>query len=258
MAHLLPRAGRFVWHDLMASDLPTQQEFYTRLFPWTLREHPVGDRAVYTYIHTGGHDVGGIQSVGASGRSASHWLCYVTVDDIDLACTTAARVGGEVIEPPTDIPGVGRFAIVSDAVRALVAPIQWDAPPPERDPGPPAPGTFCWNELLTLAPKRAADFYAELCRWTRRELDLGGERSYWIFVRGGERDAAGMMKTPPGLETRPIWVPYIATADVDGSVDLARDLGATILAEPADIPDIGRFAVLSDPAGAMFAMFRGA
>ncbi len=49
---------------------------------------------------------------------------------------------------------------------------------------------------------------------------------------------------------------YIAVDDCDGSTAKAEKVGATICVPPSDIPNIGRFSVMTDPSGAMIAPFR--
>jgi hypothetical protein len=55
---------------------------------------------------------------------------------------------------------------------------------------------------------------------------------------------------PP--EVPPHWLVYFAVQDCDATLASARDLGATVLAPPRDIP-VGRFAVMADPQRAAFA-----
>jgi predicted enzyme related to lactoylglutathione lyase len=53
------------------------------------------------------------------------------------------------------------------------------------------------------------------------------------------------------------WLPYFWVDDVDASAQKANDGGAATLVPAMDIPNVGRFAVLRDPQGAVFAMFKG-
>ena len=52
------------------------------------------------------------------------------------------------------------------------------------------------------------------------------------------------------------WMPYFQVDDCDGRTAKATELGARVMVPPRDIPKTGRFAILSDPQGAMFAVFR--
>jgi hypothetical protein len=79
--------------------------------------------------------------------------------------------------------------------------------------------------------------------------------TYWLYKRG-DKQAAGMMKSPPGASHPPFWLPYVLVENVDASTAQARQLGAQVYAEPTDIPNIGRFSVIADPTGASIALFR--
>ena len=58
---------------------------------------------------------------------------------MDAACERAAELGGAVGVPPTDIPGVGRFAVVGDRAGAYVSPFTFpdgEEPPEHQGPVP--------------------------------------------------------------------------------------------------------------------------
>jgi predicted enzyme related to lactoylglutathione lyase len=76
--------------------------------------------------------------------------------------------------------------------------------------------------------------------------------------QAGESSIGGIM--PLADEARqmgapPHWMAYIGTPDTDATVARAQELGARLMAGPMDIPTVGRFAVLLDPFGAVFAAF---
>jgi predicted enzyme related to lactoylglutathione lyase len=79
---------------------------------------------------------------------------------------------------------------------------------------------------------------------------------YTEFSVNGQ-PSIGMMPMPPQVpaEVPSYWMPYFQTANVDESAAKAKTLGATVVVPPSDIPDAGRFSVLNDPQGAMFAIF---
>jgi len=56
----------------------------------------------------------------------------------------------------------------------------------------------------------------------------------------------------PDSSIPPHWQPYVAVDNVDGTVARARELGASVLVEPMDVPQVGRIAVLTDPQSATF------
>jgi predicted enzyme related to lactoylglutathione lyase len=120
-------------------------------------------------------------------------------------------------------------------------------------------GRFLWYELLTTDPRRAEAFYTRLFAWDTQEWDAG-DPPYTMFLASGQPIARVMkLPAPPDAAVqdgaRPHWLPYVGTADVDATVAEAGRLGAKTCAPPREIPAVGRFAVLADPAGAMFAVY---
>jgi predicted enzyme related to lactoylglutathione lyase len=114
-------------------------------------------------------------------------------------------------------------------------------------------GKFIWCELMTPDPDAAAKFYGSVVGWTSSKMPAADQPEYVIFEANGVR-VAGMMPFPAELEGQgipPNWTGYVAVDNVDQS---ARDFsanGGTIRRQPADIPGIGRFAVVADPDGAV-------
>lgn len=254
-----PDVGRFVWHDLMTTDPARAAEFYAALVGWTTKVVPMGALGDYTMVHAGGTAVGGLVPLDPGHGVASHWVAYVTVDDVDAACERAAQLGGAVCVPPTDIPDVGRFAVLEDAEGAIFSP--FTASTPATDDGGSLPaGAFCWDELMSPDPTLAARFYGALFGWQYRVMDMGALGHYWL-ARRGDRDASGMMRLPEeatAAGARPHWLPYIVVDDVDDTAARAPALGGTVLVPPTDIPEMGRFAVLRDPTAALVAVYRSA
>ena len=127
---------------------------------------------------------------------------------------------------------------------------------PSEEPATPPVGTFCWEELMTSDPEGAAKFYSALFGYGVQSMEMGSIGTYRILKRG-ERQTAGIMKMPE-MVPRANWLSYIAVKDTDASTRGAKEFGAQVLVQPQDIPNIGRFSVLSDPTGAAVALFTGA
>ena len=119
---------------------------------------------------------------------------------------------------------------------------------------PPAAGTFCWNELMTGNVDGARDFYTKLFGWTYEEKDMGPAGTYTIFKQG-EQPTCGCM-TLPQEGIPPHWMSYVNVDDVDASTNKAKELGAQVFVEPADIPNVGRFSVIADPSGATLGLYK--
>lgn len=247
--------GRFVWHDLMTNDPASSLAFYSELFGWTTRKVDMGGMGSYTFITAGGRENGGMVEMDPAQGIPSHWLSYLTVDDVDDLVRRAGDLNLEVKFPPTDIPEVGRFAVVADPTGAHFAPFKGLRPVPAEPQGAPSAGAFCWNELLTRDLDKAAAFYETLCGWSREEVDMGEMGSYTLFKRDGE-ETAGMMAMPPQAEGPCSWLLYVAVEDVDLAAKKIAELQGRIYVPPTDIPGVGRFAVAADPNGATFAVFK--
>lgn len=109
-------------------------------------------------------------------------------------------------------------------------------------------GAFSWNELMTTDLDGAKTFYTKMFNWTLE--DTKGEMPY-TMAKVNEQDSAGMMSMPPEAGGMPpMWGGYVTVDDVEASAKQAEALGGKILLEPRDIPNIGRFCVISDPQGA--------
>ncbi|MDH5548125.1 MAG: VOC family protein [Gammaproteobacteria bacterium] len=114
-------------------------------------------------------------------------------------------------------------------------------------------GAFSWNELLTPDIEAARVFYSELLDWKLKDADDAAVP--YLIAETGDKEVAGIMQTPPGAEEMPpMWGAYVTVDDIDARTERARKLGAKVYVEPQDIPNIGRFAVVADPQGAIFNM----
>jgi hypothetical protein len=113
-------------------------------------------------------------------------------------------------------------------------------------------GRFVWHELLTNDTAGAAAFYPKVVPWRTAPSSMPG---YTIWM-AGQTQIGGLMALPAEAgSTPPHWLVYIGTPNVDATCTQAAGLGARVVKPPADIPNVGRFAVLSDPQGATFALF---
>ena len=120
------------------------------------------------------------------------------------------------------------------------------------------PGATTWLELYTNNPDVAGGFYAKTIGWATEAHDMGEMGKYTMFNMPGTKDGVGgMMKMPPGMENvPPHWLAYFDVTDCDASAKKATELGGKLLMPPTDIPNIGRFAFVQDPQGAVFAIYK--
>jgi hypothetical protein len=240
-------AGRFVWRELVAASPATA--FYADLFGWTSSTSDMGGMAYTLFRHPGlGEDVGG-SIAPQMAEVPPHWLDYVTVTDLDAAAATITRLGGKVLTPMLEAGGVGRFFVAQDPAGAVFAPFLSATPGATPDRTPPA-GTFCWSTLMTNHLDRVVPFYAEVFGWTAAPMGP------MVVFSDGKTSRASAQAYPPGAPMPDAWLKYVAVDDTDAMFTKAVGLGAKAIVPPSDVPGLGRFAVLADPSGAVFALWK--
>jgi predicted enzyme related to lactoylglutathione lyase len=120
----MPEANTFCWNELMTSNVPACKKFYGQLFGWTAEDKPMGPGMIYTMFKQGQTMVGGMMAISPEmGPVPPNWLSYVSVPNIDATAKKVSELGGKVCVPPTDIPGIGRFAVFQDPAGAAIAAI---------------------------------------------------------------------------------------------------------------------------------------
>ena len=112
--------GTFCWNELMTHDMGGARKFYTELLGWGASDMPMAG-GQYTVFKAAEAQAGGMMKIDPKwGEVPSHWMAYITVDDVDASTKKAEKLGGKVIVQPTDIPTVGRFSVISDPTGATV------------------------------------------------------------------------------------------------------------------------------------------
>lgn len=119
----------------------------------------------------------------------------------------------------------------------------------------PKNGTFCWNELSTRDLGAAKRFYTELLGWQLKESTHAG-MTYNEIVVDGEH-IGGMYEMTAEQGGMPShWMGYVAVDDVDEKARQAFELGGKVCVPPMDIPNVGRFCVITDPTGANISLIK--
>ncbi len=253
--------GKHVWFELTTTDPKGAEAFYASVADWVPRDSGMPGMQ-YTMVGPADHAVGGVMALTDEMKAAGAcpgWTGYVAVDDVDAATAATTRLGGHVIVPPQDIPGVGRFSIVSDPQGAMLSlfkgtPSEGMEPPPPPAPG--TPGHIGWHELHTTDIDGALAFYGELFGWRKGEtMDMGPNGIYQLFATGAQgADADGGMVLKQPEAPRPAWLYYINVASVDAAVARIGAGGGEVLMGPHQVPG-GSWIVLGrDPQGASFAV----
>lgn len=246
--------GRFVWYELMATDMARAKAFYADLLGWTALDAPMPGFA-YSLFSTADGPVAGLRTLGDDARrmgAIPYWLGYVYVDDVDAAVARLKELGGTVHVPPTDVPNISRFSIVSDPQMAPLALVKGARPAQEVPTQPDGPGHVVWHELFAADRKKAFDFYNAVLDWQKAENRAGPVDNYQTFSAGG--DIIGGMLDKPHSLPNPFWLYYFAVDDIETCLDRVKAAGGEILYGPAALVGGGRVAHCRDPQGALFAL----
>jgi predicted enzyme related to lactoylglutathione lyase len=117
------------WYELMTKDVAKAKDFYGKVLGWGYQAMPMGDFE-YTMIKVGERDNGGIMGMDGPMWEGvpPHWMIYFAVTDTDAICRKIEATGGKVCVPPSDIPGVGRFAVVNDPQGATFSVLRLNPP----------------------------------------------------------------------------------------------------------------------------------
>jgi len=246
--------GEFCWTDLGTTDVAGAKKFYRAIFGWKAKDIPMGvGDAKYSILQLNGKDSCAIYPMPEEQKKMKappFWLGYISVANIDQTLKKAKSAGGKICAGPADVMDRGVWALVQDPTGAAFA--LWQ---PGKRRGADLvgkPGGVCWHDLSTPKTGPAGKFYAKVFGWKVKEEDIGGG-SYHLFQLNG-KEACGMWPEPmKGLP--PMWITYWTVPDCGKAVAKTGKLGGKVLMGATPIPNMGRFAVLTDPQGAAFGIF---
>jgi predicted enzyme related to lactoylglutathione lyase len=117
-------------------------------------------------------------------------------------------------------------------------------------------GTFCWVELSTTDTEAAKTFYGALLGWETEDSPVPG--GVYTMCKKGDAFVAAIQSLQEELRSQghpPFWLSYVSVDSVDGAAARAEELGATVMAPPFDVMDVGRMAVIQDPGKAALALW---
>jgi uncharacterized protein len=240
------------WVELSGTpDVEASASFYADLFGWEMPELPnSAELGGYRRAKLNGKDVAGVAPK-MQDEQPCVWATYVSVVDAEETLDKAREAGGNVMFGPDDVMGLGKLGVFADPSGAVLG--VWE------------PGTFAgaevvnedgswgWNELNTRDVPTSREFYGKVFDWTVEEQDMGPMGTYNLFQNDGTT-RAGMLdfSAMAPAEAPPHWLVYFTVPDCDAAVETTTGAGGNVIVPPMDI-SIGRFAVLQDPQGAVFA-----
>jgi uncharacterized protein len=250
MAHL---AGRFLWYELMTTDMEAAKIFYADVVGWEVQS--VAPGTPYSLFTAVGVPVSGVSILPPEAVEAGFkpgWLGYVGVDDVDASAGRIERLGGAVHVPPKEIPNISRFAIGADPQMATIGLLKWRNPAGDETPDVETPGRVGWHELLAANWEKAWDFYRELFGWQRAATDTGVMGTYQLFSAAGE--TIGGMFNKPDIVPMPFWLYYFNVDDIDAAAKRVHARDAELLEGPIEVPGNRWILKCTDPQGLMFAL----
>ena len=245
--------GRFVWHELMTTDVKSAGAFYGRITGWKTQSWDKDQS--YTLFLAGGRRMAGLmllpEDAKAMGAPPS-WLAYIGTENVDEAAREAVSLGAKILKPPADVPGTGRFAVLQDPQGAVFA--MFTPSPASPDDGIPAVGDFSWHELATTDWRGAFTFYQRLFGWEETSaMDMGPDGTYQMFGLKG-RPFGGVFNKSKQMPGPPVWTSYIKVADSKKAAAAVTRFGGRILSGPMEVPGGDLIAQGMDPQGGAFAV----
>ena len=255
------RHGDFIWYELMTTDADAARDFYGAVVGWDIEGQASGP-ADYRMISSATGPVAGLLPLTAAMTAEGArpgWFGYVNVDDVDAMAESIESGGGKVMVPAHDMPGIGRFAMVTDPEGVPIYVMKPTPPADQPDAtslsfsyGEPRVGHCAWNELYVADPAAALHFYGMRFGWVKDgEMDMGPMGKY-EFLRHGEMIGAVMPKPPQAPV--PAWNYYFRVDDIDRAAASIGAHGGTVVHGPVEVPGGDWSMNAIDPQGAAFAL----
>lgn len=242
--------GAPCWADAMFADVEGAKSFYGDVLGWTFGEAAT-EFGNYTEAYSEGKAVAAVvpPMPGAEGQSA--WCLYLASPD---AAATAEKIrdnGGEILMEPMRVSDFGTMVLARDPGGVVFG--VWQAGTHEGFQAMGTPGAYCWAEVYTREPQKSDDFFPAVFPYRAQQMDVH-EMDFRVY-NVGDRPALGRLEMD---DTFPAEVPphinvYFAVPDCDAAVSKATERGGTRRFGPMGSP-YGRFAVLTDPQGALFSV----
>jgi uncharacterized protein len=244
--------GTPMWIDLGTPDLAATTSFYSGLFGWQAED--TGEQfGHYTMFRQNGKTVAAASPL-MSPQQPTVWSTYISSTNVEDTAKKVTAAGGTIIAPPMQVGDEGSMAFFADPTGAAFG--VWQ---PKNMTGAELvnkPNSLSWNELSTRDLNAAKSFYTTVFPWTALTHDMPDGSQYIEWQIDGKSVGGGMaMNAQIPAQVPPHWLVYFAVASADNTVTRAQELGAKLMMPAMDIPQ-GRFAVLTDPQGATFAVIQ--
>lgn len=241
--------GRWVWGDLVTSDVAVAADFYGQVFGWTFETYGgENDLETYTLALADGLPIGGLvfdQRALKDKVPSARWIGLISVPDVRAAADAVTKAGGKVVVAPVMLGERGETAVFQDPEGTPFGIVRSRNGDPADYAGD--VNEWVWLDLWTGDVGRAADFYRTVVGYEVLPLQQEGLRKGVHLVSGGFV-RAGIMQKKDARDSS-VWLPYLRVADAVATVSKARAAGGKVIREPVSLgPAI--VAIIADPTGA--------
>jgi uncharacterized protein len=243
--------GHFCWIELATSDPVAAKKFYSDVFGWTTVENDMGGMGIYYLFQKNGRDCAAMYQLmpdQAAQGVPPNWTTYVATSNADQTAEKAKSLGATILAGPFDVQDHGRMAMLQDPQGAVFA--IWQSKEHHGVEIRDEADTLCWNELASKDMEGSKAFYTQLMGWDAKG---GSDYTEWHVAGKG---IGGMRSLNEGEPTPPNWMPYFMAESCDATTAKVQAAGGRVYMEPRDMEGVGRFSVVADPQGAVFALFQ--
>ncbi|RXH55020.1 Glyoxalase/Bleomycin resistance protein/dioxygenase domain [Granulicella sibirica] len=256
-------ADGFIWYELITNDMDKAVDFYKKVVEWDVRDSGMPGMT-YMLFGKDSKDVGGMMTWAGAGETGMPpvWMGHIHTAKLDEELKSVTADGGTIVKPAQDIPGVGRFAVVSDPQEVkylLFEPGGAGAPPSRLGQGD--AGNVGWHEMLTDDAAKAFEYYSKHYGWEKDFAhDMGAMGAYQTFRMEQPFPSGGMMnRKGPGMPEGipPHWQFYFNVDDIEAAQKRVIDAGGTVTVPPMDVPGGSRILQGIDDQGGHFALTQG-
>ncbi len=247
--------GDFIWYELLTTDIDGAQAFYEGVLGWKVTDSGVPGMD-YRLASNGVTEIAGLMSLPKEAQDAGGrpvWLGYIAVDDVDASVAKIVAAGGAVLMPATEVPGVGRFAMVTDPDGIPFYVMRGALNELSRAFAGMDVGHCSWNELSAGNQASALHFYHEQFGWQVNDgMDMG-EMGQYTFITQNGKAIGGIMQSSERTGP-PLWSFYFRVADIDAAAAKVVALGGRVLHGPSQVPGDDYIINGLDPQGVLFSL----
>jgi predicted enzyme related to lactoylglutathione lyase len=241
--------GRWVWGDLVTTDVARAAEFYGKVFGWTFETYGGSDDLdTYTLALANGVPIGGMvfdKRAVKGHKPSARWIGLASVPDVAVATEAVTKNGGKVVLAPVGLGERGETAVFTDPEGAVFGVVRSKNGDPLDYVGD--LNEWVWLDLWAAEVDKEAQFYRAVVGYDALPLEQGGPRRGVQLVSNGYLRAGIMQKQDARITS--VWLPYIRVADAAKTADAAKSAGGSVLYAPSQL-NRAIVGIIADPNGA--------